>query len=41
MAAFFFSLFNYKTKKYMIAENKKIGVLFRVYQVAVLAYLLG
>ncbi|KAG7279376.1 hypothetical protein CRUP_001284 [Coryphaenoides rupestris] len=41
MASFFFSLLNYKTEKYVIAENKKIGVLFRVYQVAVLAYLVG
>ncbi|CAL8363706.1 unnamed protein product [Lota lota] len=38
---FFFSLLNYKTEKYVIAENKKIGILFRVYQVAVLAYLIG
>ena len=41
MAGFFFSLLNYKTEKYVIAENKKIGILFRVYQVAVLAYLIG
>ncbi|XP_030216871.1 P2X purinoceptor 5 [Gadus morhua] len=41
MAGFFFSLLNYKTEKYVIAENKKIGILFRVYQVAVLAYVIG
>ncbi|KAK0141749.1 P2X purinoceptor 5 [Merluccius polli] len=38
---FLFSLLNFKTEKLVIAENKKIGILFRLYQVAVLAYLIG
>uniref|UniRef100_A0A667ZZL4 P2X purinoceptor n=1 Tax=Myripristis murdjan TaxID=586833 RepID=A0A667ZZL4_9TELE len=38
---FFFSLLNYKTEKYVIAENKRIGILFRLYQLAVLGYLIG
>ncbi|XP_011615583.1 P2X purinoceptor 5 isoform X2 [Takifugu rubripes] len=38
---FFFSLFNYKTEKYVIAENRKIGILFRIYQLAVLGYIIG
>ncbi|XP_067350432.1 P2X purinoceptor 5 isoform X1 [Channa argus] len=38
---FFFSLLNYKTEKYVIAENKKIGILFRLYQLAVLGYIIG
>lgn len=38
---FFFSLFNYKTEKYVIAENKKVGILFRLYQIAVLGYIIG
>ncbi|XP_019750762.1 P2X purinoceptor 5 isoform X2 [Hippocampus comes] len=38
---FFFSLLNYKTEKYVIAENRKIGILFRIYQLAVLGYIIG
>uniref|UniRef100_A0A8C5GML4 P2X purinoceptor n=1 Tax=Gouania willdenowi TaxID=441366 RepID=A0A8C5GML4_GOUWI len=38
---FFFSLLNYKTEKYVIAENKRIGILFRLYQLAVLGYIIG
>ncbi|XP_070699453.1 P2X purinoceptor 5 [Pempheris klunzingeri] len=38
---FFFSLLNYKTEKYVIAENRRIGVLFRLYQLAVLGYIIG
>ncbi|XP_038153544.1 P2X purinoceptor 5 [Cyprinodon tularosa] len=38
---FFFSLLNYKTEKYVIAENRKIGILFRLYQLAVLGYIIG
>uniref|UniRef100_A0A3Q1B7Z2 P2X purinoceptor n=1 Tax=Amphiprion ocellaris TaxID=80972 RepID=A0A3Q1B7Z2_AMPOC len=38
---FFISLLNYKTEKYVIAENRKIGILFRLYQLAVLGYLIG
>lgn len=38
---FFFSLLNYKTEKYVIAENRRIGILFRIYQLAVLGYIIG
>lgn len=38
---FFFSLLNYKTEKYVIAENRKIGILFRIYQLAVVGYIIG
>ncbi|TNN82711.1 P2X purinoceptor 5 [Liparis tanakae] len=39
--AFFVSLLNYKTAKFVIAENRKIGILFRLYQLAVLGYIIG
>ncbi|XP_050177939.1 P2X purinoceptor 5 isoform X2 [Myiozetetes cayanensis] len=39
--ALFLSLFDYKTEKYVIAKNKKVGVLYRVVQLSVLAYLVG
>ncbi|XP_078536076.1 P2X purinoceptor 5 [Lissotriton helveticus] len=35
------SLFDYKTEKYVIAKNKKVGVLYRIVQLSILAYLLG
>ncbi|KAJ8342890.1 hypothetical protein SKAU_G00328180 [Synaphobranchus kaupii] len=38
---FFLSVFDYKTEKYVIAKNKKVGVLFRVFQLAVLLYIIG
>uniref|UniRef100_A0AAX7TW45 P2X purinoceptor n=1 Tax=Astatotilapia calliptera TaxID=8154 RepID=A0AAX7TW45_ASTCA len=38
---FLFSLLNYKTEKYVIAENRRIGILFRLYQLAVLGYIIG
>ncbi|KAK7925690.1 hypothetical protein WMY93_008000 [Mugilogobius chulae] len=38
---FFLSLLNYKTEKYVIAENRKIGILFRLYQLAILGYIIG
>ncbi|KAK7173462.1 hypothetical protein R3I93_003318 [Phoxinus phoxinus] len=38
---FFFSLLDYKTEKFVIAKNKKIGVLFRLFQLAVIGYLIG
>uniref|UniRef100_A0A3Q2Z7N2 P2X purinoceptor n=1 Tax=Hippocampus comes TaxID=109280 RepID=A0A3Q2Z7N2_HIPCM len=37
---FFFSLLNYKTEKYVIAENRKIGILFRIYQLAVWVFVM-
>ncbi|XP_034088902.1 P2X purinoceptor 5 isoform X1 [Gymnodraco acuticeps] len=38
---FFLGLLNYKTGKIVIAENRKIGILFRLYQLAVLGYIIG
>ncbi|XP_028278386.1 P2X purinoceptor 5 isoform X2 [Parambassis ranga] len=35
------SLLNYKTEKNVIAKNKTIGILFRIYQLAVLGYIIG
>ncbi|XP_058239617.1 P2X purinoceptor 5 isoform X2 [Hemibagrus wyckioides] len=35
------TLFDYKTEKFFIAKNKKIGVLFRFIQLAVIGYLIG
>ncbi|XP_025070611.1 P2X purinoceptor 5 isoform X3 [Alligator sinensis] len=37
----FVSLFDYKTEKYVIAKNKKVGILYRVVQLSILAYLVG
>ncbi|KAI7812636.1 P2X purinoceptor 5 [Triplophysa rosa] len=38
---FFLSLFDYKTEKFVIAKNKKVGVLFRLFQLGVIGYLIG
>nr|XP_055052107.1 P2X purinoceptor 5-like isoform X1 [Misgurnus anguillicaudatus] len=35
------SLFNYSTVKYMVAKNKKVGVLYRIFQLTVIGYLIG
>ncbi|XP_054250460.1 P2X purinoceptor 5 isoform X2 [Indicator indicator] len=37
----FLSFFDYKTEKYVIAKNKKVGILYRVVQLTILAYLVG
>ncbi|NWI23690.1 P2RX5 protein, partial [Sula dactylatra] len=37
----FLSFFDYKTEKYVIAKNKKVGILYRVVQLSILAYLVG
>ncbi|XP_072475101.1 P2X purinoceptor 5 isoform X2 [Notamacropus eugenii] len=37
----FLSLFDYKTEKFVIAKNKKVGLLYRLMQLSILAYLLG
>uniref|UniRef100_A0A670ZCM3 Uncharacterized protein n=1 Tax=Pseudonaja textilis TaxID=8673 RepID=A0A670ZCM3_PSETE len=34
------SLFDYKTEKYVIAKNKKVGILYRLVQVSILFYIL-
>lgn len=38
---FFYSLLDYKTEKFVIAKNKKVGVLFRLFQLGVIGYLIG
>ncbi|XP_061074209.1 P2X purinoceptor 5-like [Conger conger] len=38
---FFLSVFDYKTEKYVIAKNKKVGVLYRVVQLAIIGYIIG
>nr|XP_060612823.1 P2X purinoceptor 5 [Anolis sagrei ordinatus] len=35
------SLFDYKTEKYVIAKNKKVGILYRVVQLSIMAYVVG
>uniref|UniRef100_A0A8D2L9V7 ATP receptor n=1 Tax=Varanus komodoensis TaxID=61221 RepID=A0A8D2L9V7_VARKO len=35
------SLFDYKTEKYVIAKNKKVGILYRAVQLFILAYIVG
>ncbi|KAM9441381.1 P2X purinoceptor 5 isoform 2-T2 [Clarias gariepinus] len=37
----FCSIFDYKTEKFFVARNNKIGVLFRLFQLAVIGYLIG
>nr|XP_031325369.1 P2X purinoceptor 5 isoform X3 [Camelus dromedarius]XP_031325370.1 P2X purinoceptor 5 isoform X3 [Camelus dromedarius] len=36
---FYQSLFDYKTEKYVIAKNKKVGLLYRLLQLSILTYL--
>ncbi|XP_078235282.1 P2X purinoceptor 5 isoform X1 [Pogona vitticeps] len=35
------SLFDYKTEKYVIAKNKKVGILYRTVQLSIMAYIVG
>ncbi|XP_028320906.1 P2X purinoceptor 5 [Gouania willdenowi] len=37
----FSALFNYKTEKYIVAKNKKVGVLYRLIQLSIIGYLIG
>ncbi|XP_010773813.1 P2X purinoceptor 5-like [Notothenia coriiceps] len=37
----FLSLFDYKTEKYIIAKNKKVGVLYRLIQLSIIGYIIG
>lgn len=37
----FLALFDYKTKKYIVAKNKKVGVLYRLTQLTILGYIIG
>ncbi|KAM3616300.1 uncharacterized protein V6R79_015751 [Siganus canaliculatus] len=41
MAACFLSFFDYKTEKYIVAENKRVGVLYRLIQLSIIGYLIG
>ncbi|XP_047450364.1 P2X purinoceptor 5-like [Mugil cephalus] len=36
-----FVLLDYKTEKYIIAENKRVGILYRLIQLSLMAYLIG
>ncbi|KAK7883200.1 hypothetical protein WMY93_029374 [Mugilogobius chulae] len=35
------SLCNYKTEKYIVAKNKKVGVLYRLIQLTIIGYIIG
>uniref|UniRef100_H2ZVW8 P2X purinoceptor n=1 Tax=Latimeria chalumnae TaxID=7897 RepID=H2ZVW8_LATCH len=35
------SIFDYKTEKFVIAQNKKVGILYRLIQLGILSYLVG
>ncbi|XP_040903006.1 P2X purinoceptor 5-like isoform X2 [Toxotes jaculatrix] len=37
----FSSLFDYKTQKYYVTKNRKVGVLYRVIQLSIIGYLIG
>ncbi|XP_068568839.1 P2X purinoceptor 5-like [Cebidichthys violaceus] len=37
----FLSLFDYKTEKYIVAKNKKVGVLYRLIQLSIIGYIIG
>ncbi|KAI3354473.1 hypothetical protein L3Q82_018981 [Scortum barcoo] len=37
----FSSLFDYKTEKYIVAKNKKVGVLYRLIQLSIIGYIIG
>ncbi|XP_024910970.1 P2X purinoceptor 5-like isoform X3 [Cynoglossus semilaevis] len=37
----FLSIFDYKTEKFVVARNKKVGVLYRLIQLTVLGYIIG
>lgn len=39
--AWFLSLFDYKTSKYIVAKNKRVGVLYRIIQLSILSYIIG
>ncbi|KAM4627225.1 P2X purinoceptor 5-like [Polymixia lowei] len=37
----FVSLFDYKTEKYIVANNKKVGILYRIIQLSIIGYIIG
>ncbi|XP_066508182.1 P2X purinoceptor 5 [Hoplias malabaricus] len=38
---FLYSLLDYKTEKFVVAQNKTVGILFRLFQLGVIGYLIG
>lgn len=36
-----YNLFDYKTVKYVATQNKKVGLLYRIFQLSVMGYLIG
>ena len=41
LQAGFLSLFDYKTEKYIVAQNKRVGVLYRLIQLSIIGYIIG
>uniref|UniRef100_A0A8B9JVA6 P2X purinoceptor n=1 Tax=Astyanax mexicanus TaxID=7994 RepID=A0A8B9JVA6_ASTMX len=41
LRAVLLTAFDYKTEKYVIAKNKKVGILYRVIQLSLLGYIIG
>ncbi|KAM9359165.1 P2X purinoceptor 5-like [Symphorus nematophorus] len=41
LTGYFLTLFDYKTEKYIVAKNKKVGVLYRLIQLAIIGYIIG
>ncbi|XP_068441464.1 P2X purinoceptor 5-like [Clinocottus analis] len=37
----FLNLFDYKTKKFIVAKNKRVGVLYRLIQLSIIGYIIG
>lgn len=37
----FLSLLDYKTEKYIVAKNKKVGTLYRLIQLSIIGYIIG
>ncbi|KAM3875314.1 P2X purinoceptor 5-like [Diretmus argenteus] len=37
----FLSFLDYKTEKYIVANNKKVGILYRIAQLSILGYIIG
>uniref|UniRef100_A0A4W6CTC5 P2X purinoceptor n=1 Tax=Lates calcarifer TaxID=8187 RepID=A0A4W6CTC5_LATCA len=37
----FLSLFDYKTEKYIVAKNKRVGILYRLIQLSIIGYIIG
>ncbi|XP_022074071.1 P2X purinoceptor 5-like [Acanthochromis polyacanthus] len=37
----FLALFDYKTEKFIVAKNKKVGILYRLIQLSIIGYIIG